>query len=190
AAEVQPENRFYTVTPADGEPVTGRLLNHDTFTVQLLDQDERRRSFSKAQLLEHGFADTPMPAYGDELTAGEIADVVSYLASLRGETAAAATACGSVVSASAPPTGRAAAPAAAAEPSSGGSSQGSDGVTFERILNAEREPQNWLSYSGTVSNQRHSRLDGIDTGNVADLELAWVWQARSLEKLEATALAV
>ena len=26
-------------------------------------------------------------------------------------------------------------------------------VTFERIVNAEREPQNWLSYSGTIDNQ-------------------------------------
>ena len=63
-------------------------------------------------------------------------------------------------------------------------------VTFDRILNAEREPQNWLSYSATVSNQRFSRLDQIDTRNVKSLELQWVWQARSLEKFEATALVV
>ena len=63
-------------------------------------------------------------------------------------------------------------------------------VTFERILNAEREPQNWLSYSGTVDNQRYSRLDEINTQNVGELELQWVWQARSLEKFEATALVV
>jgi alcohol dehydrogenase (cytochrome c) len=63
-------------------------------------------------------------------------------------------------------------------------------VTFDRILNAEREPQNWLSYSATVSNQRYSRLDQINTGTVKGLELQWVWQARSLEKFEATALVV
>ena len=63
-------------------------------------------------------------------------------------------------------------------------------VTFERILNAEREPQNWLSYSGTVDNQRYSRLAEISTRNVGELELQWVWQARSLEKFEATALVV
>jgi alcohol dehydrogenase (cytochrome c) len=63
-------------------------------------------------------------------------------------------------------------------------------VTFERILAAEREPENWLSYSGTPFNQRYSRLDQITRANVADLELAWVWQARSLEKFEATALVV
>ncbi len=63
-------------------------------------------------------------------------------------------------------------------------------VTFDRILNAEREPQNWLSYSATMSNQRYSRLDQIDTKNVRSLELQWVWQAHSLEKFEATALVV
>ena len=63
-------------------------------------------------------------------------------------------------------------------------------VPFERILHAEREPQNWLSYSATVDNQRYSRLDAINAGNVAKLELQWVWQARSLEKFEATALVV
>jgi glucose dehydrogenase len=63
-------------------------------------------------------------------------------------------------------------------------------VTFDRIVNAEREPQNWLSYSATLDNQRYSRLDSINTQNVANLELQWVWQARSLEKFEATPLVV
>jgi cytochrome c1 len=63
------------------------LLNHDTFTVQLLDADEELRSFMKADLRAQAFIDTPMPSYRDELAAQEIADVVSYLVSLRGEAA-------------------------------------------------------------------------------------------------------
>jgi putative heme-binding domain-containing protein len=86
-AEVQPENRFYTVRLGNGESMTGRLLNHDTFTVQLMGPDERLHSFHKAELLEHGFAESPMPSFRDELDAREIADVVSYLVSLRGEAA-------------------------------------------------------------------------------------------------------
>jgi putative heme-binding domain-containing protein len=83
-AEVQAENRFYKVTPKSGEPVTGRLLNRDTFTVQLLDIDERLRSFQIADLREHGFDATPMPSVRRKLSPREIADVVSYLSSLRG----------------------------------------------------------------------------------------------------------
>jgi putative heme-binding domain-containing protein len=83
--EVQPENRFYKVTPKDGKPIKGRLLNRDTFTVQLLDTDEHLRSFRIADLAQHGFDETPMPSVRRKLTAQEIADVVTYLSSLRGE---------------------------------------------------------------------------------------------------------
>jgi cytochrome c oxidase cbb3-type subunit 3 len=85
AAEVQPENRFYEVVTKSGERVVGRLLNRDTFTVQVLDRDERLRSFAIADLREHGFAATPMPPAREALSTDEIADLVSYLSSLRGE---------------------------------------------------------------------------------------------------------
>jgi len=64
------------------------------------------------------------------------------------------------------------------------------GVTFDRIMHADKEPQNWLSYSGTPLNQRHSGLAQITPANVKNLQLQWIWQARSLEKFETTALAV
>jgi putative heme-binding domain-containing protein len=86
-AEVQAENRFYKVSPKTGQPVVGRLLNRDTFTVQLIDLDERLRSFQIADLREHGFDDTPMPPAREKLSTPEIADVVSYLLSLRGTAA-------------------------------------------------------------------------------------------------------
>ena len=63
-------------------------------------------------------------------------------------------------------------------------------VSFDRLLRADREPQNWLSYSGTTFNQRYSPLAQITPANVKNLELQWIWQARSLEKFEATALVV
>lgn len=84
AAEVLPANRFYNVTMRDGTAVTGRLLNHDTFTVQILDSKEQLRSFVKADLREHGFAPTPMPSYQGRFDSQETADVVSYLVSLKG----------------------------------------------------------------------------------------------------------
>jgi len=63
-------------------------------------------------------------------------------------------------------------------------------VTFDRLLHAEREPQNWLTYSGNNNGQRYSLLNQINTGNVKNLELQWLWQAQSLEKFETTSLVV
>ncbi len=63
-------------------------------------------------------------------------------------------------------------------------------VTFDRILHGDREPHNWLSYSGTLMNQRYSPLTQINTNTVKGLQQQWVWQARSLEKFEATPLVV
>jgi putative heme-binding domain-containing protein len=86
-AEVQPNNRSYRVELANGTTVTGRLLNQDTFTVQIMDTDERLRSFDKANLVGHGFIPSPMPSARDALSSQEIRDVVAYLVSLHGEAA-------------------------------------------------------------------------------------------------------
>ena len=82
-ADVQPNNRFYRVVLRDGTTIDGRLLSHDTFTVQLLDTREQLRSFSKSDLRQSGFIKSPMPSSRGTLSAQELADVVSYLASLR-----------------------------------------------------------------------------------------------------------
>jgi putative heme-binding domain-containing protein len=82
--DVQPNQRFYRVTPSRGAAVTGRLLNHDTFTVQLYDEQGRLRSFDKAELRDFGFIESPMPSYRDTFSPQALADVVSYLVSLRG----------------------------------------------------------------------------------------------------------
>src|SRR5262252_1398583 len=63
-------------------------------------------------------------------------------------------------------------------------------VTPEQLLSPDTQPANWLSYSRDYGNQRHSPLDQVNASNVKNLELQWVWQARSLEKFEATPLVV
>jgi alcohol dehydrogenase (cytochrome c) len=63
-------------------------------------------------------------------------------------------------------------------------------VPFERILHADQEPQNWLTYSGTYKSQRYSLLDQITPDNAKDLTLKWVFQSRSIEKHEVTPLVV
>lgn len=85
AAEVLAANRTYRVVARDGTTTTGRLLNLDSFTVQMLDAKEQLRSFEKSTLRDYGFVDqSPMPSYQDKLNAQELADVVSYLVSLKG----------------------------------------------------------------------------------------------------------
>ena len=84
-AEVLPQNRFFRVVQRDGTAINGRLLNQDAFTVQILDSKERLLSFSKSDLKEYAFVDkSPMPAYKGRLSSQELADVVSFLVSLKG----------------------------------------------------------------------------------------------------------
>ena len=63
-------------------------------------------------------------------------------------------------------------------------------VTYERMLHAEREPWNWLTYSGGYSSLRYSLLTQLNRNNVKNLSLKWVWHPRYLEKMEATPLVV
>jgi len=63
-------------------------------------------------------------------------------------------------------------------------------VSFDRILGAPAEPQNWLTYSGNLQSHRYSPLTQVTPANVRNLELAWAFQAMSLEKFEATPLAL
>ena len=63
-------------------------------------------------------------------------------------------------------------------------------VTPERLVNAEDEPHNWLMYSGNYKSQRYSGLNDIDRRNVADLEIAWVYQLNALDRAETTPLVV
>lgn len=63
-------------------------------------------------------------------------------------------------------------------------------VSFERLLSAASEPQNWLTYSGGYASQRYSLLRQMTPANVKNLEQRWVFQAESLEKFETTPLVV
>lgn len=84
-AEILPENRFVRVVTRDGVTITGRLLNQDTFTMQLIDSNERLRSFERSKLKEYVFLDKSlMPSYQGKFNLQELADLVSYLVSLKG----------------------------------------------------------------------------------------------------------
>src|ERR1700733_1479176 len=66
----------------------------------------------------------------------------------------------------------------------------STSVTFDRLLAANKEPQNWLTYSGTTMSQRYSLLTQITTANVKNLDQAWTLKTQTEEKFEETPLVV
>ncbi|MEP7313251.1 MAG: c-type cytochrome [Pseudomonadota bacterium] len=82
--EVQPNNRTYAAMTRDGQRVSGRLLNRDVYSVQLLDDKEQLRSFMRSDLTEEGFTPSPMPSVRGRFADSELADLVQYLVSLRG----------------------------------------------------------------------------------------------------------
>ena len=82
---VLPQYRFVQVTPKSGPAITGRLLNQDTFTLQLIDSQEKLRTFVIADLRDYSVLKTSrMPSYKEKLNRQELADMVSYLVSLKG----------------------------------------------------------------------------------------------------------
>jgi alcohol dehydrogenase (cytochrome c) len=127
-------------------------------------QDERLKSYQKSRLKEFSIVQKGlMPSFEGTLNSAQIADIVSYLATLKGEM-------------STSDLSRA----------SGGESRSST----DRILRADREPQNWLTYSGTYASQRYSLLNQITRDNVKTLTLKWVWRPRYLDKMESTPIVV
>ena len=63
-------------------------------------------------------------------------------------------------------------------------------LTYDRLLKAESEPQNWLTYSGSYKGWRYSKLDQINRRNVMDLRLAWAYQMPTTHRIETTPLVV
>ncbi len=82
-AVVRTENRFVDVRLSNGTGVRGRLLNQDSFSVQLLSMDGRLTSFSRSAIRELEFIDSPMPSYRERFTPEQLNDVVRFLTTLR-----------------------------------------------------------------------------------------------------------
>ena len=84
-AEVLAGNRPFQATTRAGTAITGTLLNQDRFSFQILNDKGQLASLAKSDLREYGFvAKSPMQSYRDKLSPQELADLVSYLTSLKG----------------------------------------------------------------------------------------------------------
>ena len=85
AGSMLPSSRPVRAVTRDGKVINGRRLNEDTYTVQLIDEQERLLSLTKADLREYTvLKSTPMPSYKDKFSSQELADLEAYLLSLRG----------------------------------------------------------------------------------------------------------
>jgi len=81
-AVVTVQNRYVQLKMKDGKTISGKLLSVDTFAYQIFDASEKLMNISKDNVKEVTMT-SPMPSYKDKLTTQELADVVSYLMSLK-----------------------------------------------------------------------------------------------------------
>jgi alcohol dehydrogenase (cytochrome c) len=151
----------------DGRELRGVRRNEDTFSLQMVDASGALHLVDKQQLVDLRVENTSlMPGdYATKLTAGELDDLVAYLASLRDvdyrdhrdpKAASAVTTPG--------------------------------GVTFDRLVRASAEPQNWLMYWGNYQGTHYSGLNQIDSRNVEQLRAAWAYQMPGESVLQAAPL--
>jgi putative heme-binding domain-containing protein len=84
-AEIRPDNMTVRAVAKDGTKISGRLMNMDTYSFQILESgSEKLRTLKKDQLREYEvMKKSPMPSYRDKLSAQEISDVLTYLVSLK-----------------------------------------------------------------------------------------------------------
>jgi putative heme-binding domain-containing protein len=82
-SNARPGNRSIRAVKNDGTVVTGRRLNEDTWSVQIMDSNERLVSLWKPDLKEYTVIKSTMPSFSATLTAEERADLLAYLVSLR-----------------------------------------------------------------------------------------------------------
>ena len=63
-------------------------------------------------------------------------------------------------------------------------------IGYDRLLNAAKEPRNWLIYSGGYFSNRYSALTQITPANAKNLELKWMYQAAVAGAWQTTPLVV
>jgi putative heme-binding domain-containing protein len=85
ATSLPPGSRTVRAVTKSGQTIRGRRLNEDTYTVQLIDEQERFVSLNKADLRSYEITrDMTMPSAASRLTPDEVSDLIAYLQSLKG----------------------------------------------------------------------------------------------------------
>ncbi len=154
---------FVEVKTKDGKVIKGLRRNEDSFSLALFGRDDEYYLLKKKDLAEIKYAEKSiMPAdFGKRLNAEEMDNLIAYLKSLK-----------------APDLQK-----AALTPIKGG-------VSFDRIVNSKKEPQNWFTYFGDYQGQHYSLLKQINLNNVAQVQTAWSFQPQGGGGMQATPLVV
>jgi alcohol dehydrogenase (cytochrome c) len=63
-------------------------------------------------------------------------------------------------------------------------------VTYQDILNADKTPEQWVTYNGNYQAHRYSRLSEITSDNVSSMRLKWIFQRGFKHKFETSPLVV
>jgi len=146
----------------DGKEIRGIRRNEDTFTLQMIDATGTLHFIDKQSVAEVRVDPTSlMPAYSAKLSTTEVNDLVAYLATRNGSD-----------------------PAAVATAALTG------GISYERLLAADKEPHNWPMYWGNYQGTHYSALKQIDATNVRGLQAVWAMPIPGDNIMEATPIVV
>lgn len=158
-----PGSDFLRVRTKEGREIRGMRRNEDTYTLILTDLEGRLHLLEKKNLADiRPEEGSAMPGdYGKRLNEAELQDLVAFLQTCNGRDL--------------------------------GATAGADiagGLTYERIRNADKEPQNWLTYWGNYQGAHFSALKEIDATNVGRLQAKWAAQMPGDTLLETTPIVV
>ena len=151
------------VKTPDGREVRGVRRNEDTFSLQMVDASGQLHLFDKLKVTSVTVENKSlMPGdYATRLSAADITNLVAYLRGQQGRDMN--------KTAGAPVAG---------------------GVTYERLLHAEAEPQNWMMYWGNYHGNHYSTLNQITAANVGRLRAEWALPIPGDSVMEGTPIVV
>jgi len=147
---IRPNFETVDVEFSDGKTLRGVAKNQDTYSVQLMDTQEKihlllRKDLKRLTRAQESLM--PVPS----LRPSDVEDVIAFLSRpLTGNDDVASTTIW--------------------KPSA------DLNVSFQRLRNASYEPQNWLTYWGNYEGRHFSMLDAITPGNVSALRSQWTFQ--------------
>jgi len=149
-----------TATTADGKVYKGTRKSQDSFTIQMVDTTGVFRSFDRAELKDLKIDMTSLMP-ADYATRLTAAEIRDIAAYLKASDD----------------------PAAPADPAH-------SIVSWNRVLNAPKDPANWLTYWGDLAGTHYSALTEITSANVKNLQAQWMTPIAGEGQIQATPLVV